>query len=66
MNFYQKYSGYIGFGLLLGGMIVGAIGWDKYDSTLPARTQGSVTLIVVGVAMIIGGLITLKLNSKGK
>lgn len=62
----KKYSGYIGFGLLLGGMIIGAIGWDKYDSTIPARTQGSVLLIVTGVAMILGGVATIKLNSSNK
>lgn len=64
MNFLRKYAGYIGFSSLLGGMIVGAIGWDKYDSTVAARTQGSVLLIIIGVAMIIGGLAVIKANTK--
>lgn len=66
MDTLKKYSGYIGFGLLLGGMITGAIGWIKHDSTKAAATQGSVFLIVLGVAMIAGGLLTLKLNSGKK
>jgi sulfite exporter TauE/SafE len=64
MNFFRKYSGYFGFGFLLLGMIVGAIGWDKYESTLPIRTQGSVLLIILGIAMIIGGLVIIKVNTK--
>lgn len=60
MNWFRKYSGYIGFGSLLGGMIVGGIGWDKYESTLPWRTQGSVFMIILGIIMIVGGLATIK------
>lgn len=60
MNFLRKYSGYIAFGLLFGGMIVGGWGWDKYDSTLPARTQGSVAMMILGSAMIIVGLVVMK------
>ncbi len=60
----RKYSGYIGFGSLLAGMIIGGIGWDKYESTLPWRTQGSVFMIIAGVALIIIGLVTLKVNTK--
>lgn len=66
MNWFKKYSGYIGFGLLLGGMTVSAIGWIKNESTIAADTKGAVFMIVLGIAMIIGGLVTLKLNSKGK
>jgi TRAP-type C4-dicarboxylate transport system permease small subunit len=39
------------------GMIIGAWGWDKNESTIAARTVGSVPMIVVGCAMIVGGLI---------
>jgi hypothetical protein len=46
-----------GFASLLGGMIIGAWGWDKYESTIPARTAGSVTMMVIGVAMIVIGLL---------
>jgi sulfite exporter TauE/SafE len=60
----RKYSGYIGFGSLLGGMIIGAIGWDKYESTLPWRTQGSVFMIVLGCVMIAFGLFIIKINTK--
>jgi sulfite exporter TauE/SafE len=52
----KKYSGYIGFGSFLLGMVLGGIGWEKYESTLAWRTQGSVFLIVLGVALIIIGL----------
>lgn len=55
----RKYSGYIGFGGLLFGMIIGAIGWIKNESTIAADTKGAVFLIVVGVALIIVGLIVL-------
>jgi sulfite exporter TauE/SafE len=63
MNWFKKYSGYIGFGLLLSGMILGAIGWIKNESTITADTKGAVFMIILGVTMIIGGLVTLKLNS---
>lgn len=39
------------------GMIIGAWGWDKNESTIPARTVGAVPMIVVGCVMIAGGLI---------
>lgn len=42
---------------LLGGMIVGGIGWDKHTSTLAERTHGGVFLMVTGVVMIIVGLL---------
>ena len=63
MEFFRKNSGYIGFGLLLFGMIVGAIGWNRNESTIPARTHGAVFMIVLGVVMIVGGLVTLAANS---
>lgn len=62
----KKYSGYIGFGLLLGGMIVGAIGWIKNESTITAHTKGAVFLVILGLAMIAGGLLVIKLYGKGK
>lgn len=43
------------FVLFLGGMIVGGIGWDKHDSTIEARTHGSVVMIIIGIAMIVVG-----------
>lgn len=39
------------------GIIIGAWGWDKNESTIPARTVGAVPMIVVGCVMIVGGLI---------
>lgn len=51
---------------LFGGMIIGAWGWDKFESTIPERTNGSVTMIIVGVAMIIAGLLTFFIVGKGK
>lgn len=46
--------GFIG---LFGGMIIGGWGWDKYESTIPERTTGSVTMMVTGVLMIVVGLL---------
>jgi hypothetical protein len=46
-----------GFVGLLGGMIVAGWGWDKYDSTLPERTTGSITMMIVGCVMIVVGLL---------
>lgn len=39
------------------GMIIGAWGWDKNESTIPARTVGAVPMIVAGCLMIAGGLL---------
>jgi len=64
MKFFKKYSGYIGFGSLLSGMIIGGWGWDKFESTITARTHGSVFMIIVGVALIIIGLLALNLSSQ--
>ena len=64
MNF-RKYSGYIGVGSLLLGMIIGAIGWIKNESTIAADTKGAITLIVSGVTMIIGGLVVIFFFAKG-
>jgi hypothetical protein len=38
------------------GMVIGAWGWDKNESTIPERTHGAVAMIVVGCVMIGGGL----------
>lgn len=46
-----------GFVFFLGGMIVGAIGWDRYDSTLSLRAQGSTAIIVIGIVMIVTGIV---------
>lgn len=45
-----------GFISFLGGMIIAAWGWDKNESTIPGRTEGAITMIIVGVAMIIVAL----------
>lgn len=39
------------------GLAIAAWGWDKNESTIPARTHGAVPMIVVGCVMIAGGLI---------
>lgn len=39
------------------GMIIGGWGWDKNDSTIPARTHGGLTMMIVGSVMIVGGLL---------
>ena len=39
------------------GMAIAAWGWDKETSTIASRTHGAVVMIVVGCAMIVGGLI---------
>lgn len=46
-----------GFVSFFGGMVLGAWGWDKSESTIPERTNGSVTMMVVGSAMIVAGLL---------
>ena len=40
----------------LGGMILAAWGWDKNESTITARTQGAVPMIIIGCVMIVAGL----------
>lgn len=47
-----------GFVSLLGGMILGGWGWDKYESTIATRTHGSVAMMIMGCVMIVGGLLT--------
>lgn len=44
------------FVLFLGGMIIGGWGWDKNESSIPARTPGAVVMIVTGCVMIVAGL----------
>jgi TRAP-type C4-dicarboxylate transport system permease small subunit len=39
------------------GMIIGAWGWDKHESTIAARTVGSVFMMWTGGIMIVGGLL---------
>jgi TRAP-type C4-dicarboxylate transport system permease small subunit len=39
------------------GIALAAWGWDKNESTIPARTTGAIPMIVVGCSLIIGGLI---------
>lgn len=49
-----------------GGMVVGGLGWDKYESTEAARSQGSVIMIVIGVAMILIGLSIFRIKGNKK
>lgn len=44
-------------GLFAAGMVIGAWGWDKYESTIEARTHGSVAMIAGGCVMIVVGLV---------
>lgn len=53
-------------GLFAGGMGLGAWGWDKYESTIEARTHGSVAMIVIGCVMIVVGLIGIFSGSNNK
>jgi len=46
-----------GVALFAGGILLGAIGWDKDESTIPERTVGSVPMMATGVAMIVVGLL---------
>ncbi len=45
------------FFLLLVGMIIGAWGWDKHESTIAERTTFSTPMMVAGCVMIVSGLI---------
>lgn len=38
------------------GIVLGIIGWDKNESTIPARTVGAVPIIIAGCILIAGGL----------
>ena len=49
----------------IGGMVLGAWGWDKNESTIPARTHGAVTMIIAGCTMIAGGLLGMYLIGGG-
>lgn len=39
------------------GLGLAAWGWDKNESTIPARTHGAIAMIVVGCAVALLGLI---------
>jgi hypothetical protein len=41
----------------IGGLVLAAWGWDKNDSTIAARTHGSVAMIVTGCVLAVAGLI---------
>lgn len=45
-----------GFVFFLGGIIIGAIGWDRHESTIPERAVGSVAIMTIGVIGIVLGL----------
>lgn len=49
--------------LVAAGMLLGIVlafwGWDKYESTIPTRTKGSVFMMVIGAAMFIASFIAL-------
>ena len=42
--------------VVIGG-ILAAWGWDKNESTIEARTHGAVAMIIVGIALLLGGLV---------
>lgn len=39
------------------GAVLAVIGWDKNESTIPERTHGAVTMIVIGCTLLVGGLL---------
>ena len=39
------------------GLSLAGWGWDKNESTIPARTIGAVPMIVVGCALIVGSIV---------
>lgn len=41
----------LGFGLMGGGLFIAGWGWDKWESTIPARTEGALTMMIVGCLM---------------
>ncbi len=47
---------YFALSFLLG-MVIGGWGWDKNESTILARTEGGVLMMIVGSVMISVGLI---------
>lgn len=38
------------------GIVLAAWGWDKNESTIPARTNGAVFMIVTGCALFLGAV----------
>lgn len=48
---------FIGLLLVVSGCIIGAIGWDKNDSTIADRTHGAVFLMIAGSAMAVAGIV---------
>ena len=57
---------FIGLVLFAGGMGLGAWGWIKNESTIASHTHGAVTMIVIGCAMIVAGLIIWATASSNK
>lgn len=51
---------------MLGGLIIAGIGWDKYESTIPERTNGSVVMMVIGLIMFFGAVGYLAINTNGR
>jgi glucose uptake protein GlcU len=49
------------------GMVIAAWGWDKNESTDPARTHGAVFMIVAGLVLFFGavGYLFMGSNRKG-
>lgn len=56
---------YVAIAMVLGIVLIGW-GWDKNESTIPARTHGAVLMIVTGVILFIGAFIALAAGTKGK
>lgn len=51
---------------MLGGLILAGIGWDRYESTVPERTIGSVAMMAVGLIMFFGAVAYLAINTSGR
>lgn len=56
---------YVALALVLG-LVIAGWGWDKYESTIAARTKGSVFMIVTGLVMFFGALAMLIAGSNRK
>lgn len=56
---------YVALALVLG-LVIAGWGWDKYESTIAARTKGPVFMIVTGLVMFFGALAMLIAGSNRK
>jgi DNA-binding transcriptional regulator of glucitol operon len=51
---------------MIAGLVIGGWGWDKYESTIEARTHGSVFMMVTGALLFVGAVIMLATGSNRK